>query len=108
MPSEVSQAELARFRDWAQGRLADGREQPWSAFLLRRLGETLDALLSGMAATQAQASPLAAPSEVIPRLVVSNAPRDGGRGSRGPLRSRALEHRLPAEKSKPPVTEPAL
>jgi hypothetical protein len=108
MPSEVSHAELARVRDWAKHQLADGREQPWSAFLLRRLGETIDALLAGMAATQAEAGPQAAPGQATPRLVVCNSPRDSERGSRGPLRSRASERPFPGAKSKPPVTEPAI
>ena len=99
VPSEVSQAELARVRDWAKHQLADGREQPWSDFLLRRLGETIDALLSGLAASQARAAPHAAACAPMPRLVVSNGPRDGDRGPSGPLR---------AAKSKSPVTEPAI
>ena len=108
MPSEVSHAELARVRDWAKHQLADGREQPWSGFLLRRLGETLDALLAGMAATQAQASQPAASSQPTPRLVVSNAPRDIERCSKAQLRTHASERPLPDSKSKPPVTEPAI
>lgn len=108
MSSEVSQAELARVRDWAKHQLADGREQPWSGFLLRRLGETLDALLAGMAATQAQASPQAGRCQAPPRLVVCNAPRDDSRGSRGPLHPRAWDRPASVAKSKPPVTEPAI
>jgi hypothetical protein len=60
-------------RDWAKAQLADRDVQPWSTFLLTRLGETIDALLAGMAATRAidsrdaEAPPL--------RLVASNAPQ---------------------------------
>lgn len=108
MPSEVSHAELARVRDWAKHQLADGREQPWSGFLLRRLGETLDALLAGMAATQAQALPPLAPSQATPRLVVSNAPRDIERCPKAQLRPNVSEHPLPGSKSKSPATEPAI
>ena len=70
MPTEITQAELERVRDWANRQSANGGEQPWSAFLLRRLGETIEALLAGMAA---EAAAKAAPS---PRLVISNTPQD--------------------------------
>jgi hypothetical protein len=95
MPTEVTQAELARVRDWANRQLANGGEQPWSAFLLTRLGETIDALLVGMAASQAERSPQVARPEAAPRLVVSNAPEDCGSGPR-------------LQKSKQRVTEPAV
>ena|SRR5204863_7964209 len=109
MPSKVSQAELARVRDWAKHQLAAGREQPWSDFLLHRLAETIDALLAGLAATQqAEAAPLATACAPTPRLVVSNAPRDFEGDPSAPLRPSALVRPLPAAKSKPPVTEPAI
>jgi hypothetical protein len=97
MPTEIEQAELARFRDWANRQLANGGEQPWSTFLLTRLAETIDALLAGMAAAEARRSPQAARCEAAPRLVVSNVRQDGasGRPSDG-------------EKAKPRVTEPAI
>jgi hypothetical protein len=97
MPTEITQAELARIRDWANRQLANGGEQPWSAFLLTRLGETIDALLVGMAATQADRSPQAARYEATPRLVVSNVPQDGSSG-----------RRLEGKKTKSRVTEPAI
>jgi hypothetical protein len=97
MPTEITQAELARIRDWANRQLANGGEQPWSAFLLTRLGETIDALLVGMAATQAERSPQTARSEAAPRLVVSNAPQDCD-----------SERRLQGQKTKPRITEPAI
>src|SRR5436190_24341310 len=52
MPTEITQAELARVRDWANRQLAHGGEQPWSAFLLTRLGEPSGPLLARMAASQ--------------------------------------------------------
>jgi hypothetical protein len=78
MPTKITQAELASIRDWAKCQLAHGGEQPWSAFLLTRLGETIDALLVGMAASQAERSPHIARPEAAPRLVVSNAPEACG------------------------------
>src|SRR4051794_5599738 len=104
MPSEISQAELARVRDWATRQLADGRGPPWSTFLLKRLGETIDALVTGMAATNIAPSPPAAPCQTAPRLVVSNMPRD--HGPRAASRPRAPERLLPTGKIKPPVPEP--
>jgi hypothetical protein len=97
MPTETERAELARVRDWANRQLADGGEQPWSTFLLTRLAETIDALLAGMAASEARRSPQAAHSEAAPRLVVSNAPQHSGSG-----------RLVDAEKTKPRVTEPAI
>jgi hypothetical protein len=97
MPTEITQAELARIRDWANRQQANGGEQPWSVFLLTRLGETIDALLVGMAATQADRSPQATRYEATPRLVVSNAPQDCGSG-----------RRLQGKKTKPRITEPAV
>jgi hypothetical protein len=92
MPTGITQAELARVRDWANSQLTRGGEQPWSTFLLTRLAETIDALLVGMAATGAGRSQRAAP-----RLVVSNAPQ----GARA-------DHRPEGKASKPRVTEPAI
>lgn len=106
MASEMSQAELTRVRDWASRQLADGHEAPWSSFLLKRLGETLDALLAGMAATQAEATPEAARCQAIPRLVVCNAPRDGDRGRSYPSRSRTSDRTKSGEKAELPVVEP--
>ena len=107
MPSEISQADLARVRDWAEHQLADGREQPWSAFLLRRLGETLDALLAGMEATS-KSQPSSAACQAAPRLVVSNVPRDSDRRSMETKRSQEAERALACAKAKPPVTEPVI
>ena len=95
MPTEITQAELARVRDWANRQSANGGEQPWSAFLLTRLAETIDALLVGMAASQAERSPQVARPEAAPRLVVSNTPEDCGSGPR-------------LQGSKQRVTEPAV
>lgn len=52
-PNDTIEGELARVREWAKDQLAYGGDQPWSSFLLTRLGETIDALLAGMAATRA-------------------------------------------------------
>ena len=82
MPTEITQAELAKIRDWANCQLTNGGEQPWSTFLLTRLGETIEALLAGMAASQAERPPQVARPEGTPRLVVSNAPEDCGSGLR--------------------------
>ena len=49
MSNEVSEGELIKVRDWANGQLTKGGEQPWSTFLLVRLAETIDALLAGRA-----------------------------------------------------------
>jgi hypothetical protein len=95
MPTEITQAELARVRDWANRQLANRGEQPWSTFLLTRLGETIDALLVGMAASQAEPSPQVARPEGTPRLVVSNAPQDCGSAPR-------------LQEPKQRVTEPAV
>jgi hypothetical protein len=95
MPTEITQAELARIRDWANRQLANGGEQPWSVFLLTRLGETIDALLAGMATSQAERPPQVARPEGTPRLVVSNAPEDRGSGPR-------------LQKSEQRVAEPAV
>jgi hypothetical protein len=107
MANEISQIDLARLRDWANGQLGYGSKLPWSAFLLRRLVETIDALLTGLAATQAEAARKSASCrQPAPRLVVSNASRDGDRGPRSPLRSHASQHPLTGEKSKSQVIEP--
>ncbi len=77
MANPVTEADLARVRDWASAQLADRDVQPWSTFLLTRLGETIGALLAGMAATrgvdsrEAQEAPL--------RLVASNPTRSENR-----------------------------
>jgi hypothetical protein len=94
MPTEITHAELLRVRDWANGKLTSGGEQPWSTFLLTRLGETIDALLVGMAASEAERSKQASPS---PRLVVSNAPPRGD-----------ACRRPGGEKTAPRLTEPAI
>jgi len=94
MPTEITHAELLRVRDWANGKLTSGGEQPWSTFLLTRLGETIDALLVGMAAAEAERSKQASPS---PRLVVSNAPPRGD-----------ACRRPGGEKTAPRLTEPAI
>jgi hypothetical protein len=106
MQSDISQAELARVRDWASRQAADGRGPPWSNFLLKRLGETIDALIAGMDASRIEASPpaAAAPCQSVPRLVVSNNPRDHSRSAAS--RPRASEHFLSSGKLKPPVPEP--
>ena len=66
--NEVGERELVRVRDWANSQLAKGEEQPWSAFLLTRLAETIDALLAGRAESRAAKS-----SDTPLRLVVSNS-----------------------------------
>jgi hypothetical protein len=104
MASEISRIELARVRDWAKHQLATGRGQPWSAFLLTRLGETIDALLAGMAATGAEASPSGAPRQGGPRLVVCNAPCDSG--MRTASRPGAPERPRAVTKGEPPASEP--
>src|SRR5262245_11304746 len=97
MPTEITQAELAKIRDWANCQLTIGGEPPWSVFLLTRLSETIEALLAGMAATGSKGPPRAARPEAAPRLVVSNTSQDGGA-------DRRLEHKT----SKPRLTEPAI
>ena len=72
MSKEISESELINVRDWANGQLAKGGEQPWSTFLLVRLAETIDALLAGRAASRAHGSSEAAASEPSLRLVVPN------------------------------------
>jgi hypothetical protein len=104
MASEISRAELARVRDWAKRELADGGGQPWSAFLLARLGETIDALLAGLAATQAEASAPAAACHASPRLVVCNASRESR--SRIEPRLRAPDTSHADAKARAPVDEP--
>lgn len=71
MANPVTEADLARVRDWADGQLADRNVPPWSTFLLSRLSETLAALLAGMAATRGVDSRFA--EEPPLRLVASNA-----------------------------------
>jgi hypothetical protein len=80
MSNEVSEAELIKVRDWANGQLSTEGEQPWSTFLLVRLTETIDALLAGRAATRAHGSSQAAASEHSVRLVVSNARQPFNKG----------------------------
>jgi hypothetical protein len=96
MPSETPQAELEKVRNWAARQLASGEEQPWSTFLLRRLGETIDALRAGMATSGAETPPRAAASKTSLRLVVSNA--------RAP---RNCVSRQSADKARSPLDEPA-
>jgi hypothetical protein len=71
MTAELPQAELDRIRNWTGQQLAGGRELPWRAFLLTRLGETIDALLDGMANAQPHAADVLT-MRSTPRLVVSN------------------------------------
>ena len=77
---------------------------PWSAFLLARLGETIDALLAGLAASQAEASPPAAACHASPRLVVCNAPRESR--SRVEPRLREPEGAHSGAMARAPVDEP--
>lgn len=102
MTAEIPQAELDRVRDWAERQLAGGRELPWRAFLLARLGETIDAFLAGMATGQPQVADGPAPVRSVPRLVVSNsAPKKPAqtaqRRPKEALRSGRLTKALAAE-----------
>ena len=72
MSSDVTETELTAVRDWARAQLAKGDEPPWSAFLLARLAETIDALLAGRAADASEQTPKRASSGPDLRLVVSS------------------------------------
>ena len=43
--------DLQRVREWAQTKTRNGQEPPWAWYQYMKLVETLDAILSGMAAT---------------------------------------------------------
>ena len=47
--------ELEKVRQWADDKIAAGQEPPWAWYQYMKLRETLDAILSGMAATTAAA-----------------------------------------------------
>jgi hypothetical protein len=75
MSNQVSEVDLLRVRAWAKDQLSkEAEHQPWSTFLLTRLGETIDALLAAKAAVRANGSSQAAAAETPLRLVISNAP----------------------------------
>lgn len=73
----MTEAELQRVRDWADTKIATGAEPPWAWFQYMKLRETLDQLLSGMAATRTASSPQETerPESVL-RLAVSNTRQD--------------------------------
>src|SRR5690242_696873 len=51
MRDQMKAEELERVRDWAREKIQGGNEPPWSWYQHMKLIETLDAILSGMAAT---------------------------------------------------------
>jgi hypothetical protein len=49
--------ELERVRAWADSKIATGEEPPWAWYQYMKLRETLDAILSGMAAVTTESLP---------------------------------------------------
>ena len=91
MPNETMDAELVKVRAWANDQLAQGKDEPWSSFLLARLSETIDALLAGKAAARILDAQKGHGSELGLRLVASNVPRSARKASVVSSRDCALE-----------------
>lgn len=70
----MTREELQRVRDWADQKIVQGEEPPWTWFQYMKLRETLDQLLEGMSTKpQTESSPEQAPLVGSgPRLAVSN------------------------------------
>lgn len=70
--------QLEQVRDWAQTKVQGGQEPPWAWYQYMKLVETIDAILSGMAAT----TPLEGSQQPEPhqatnlRLVAHNGSQD--------------------------------
>jgi hypothetical protein len=68
---------LERVLDWANKKIAAGEEPPWSWYQYMKLRETLEAILTGMAATTTESSPQSDEHlETHLRLVGSTDPQD--------------------------------
>lgn len=50
---QMTRADLERMRSWADAKIATGEEPPWAWYQYMKLRETLDAIIAGMASTQA-------------------------------------------------------
>ena len=48
----MTREELEKVRQWANDKIAAGQEPPWAWYQYMKLRETLDAILSGMAAVE--------------------------------------------------------
>ncbi len=70
--------ELQRVRDWAQSKAQGGQEPPWAWYQYMKLVETLDAILSGIAATlPLEDSPQSEPPRAMHlRLAAHNGSRE--------------------------------
>ncbi len=109
MSNVITEGELAKVRDWAKHQLADGSAQPWSAFLLTRLSEAIEALLAGMAATQGVDSRRHAGEEPPLRLVAANESRGHPTEALGVDASeRVADDRLPPRMIGARVAEPVI
>jgi hypothetical protein len=77
----LMQEDLKRVREWAQTKAQSGQEPPWAWYQYMKLVETLDAILSGMAATTLLAdSPESEPRQATHlRLAACNGSQDTSR-----------------------------
>lgn len=59
----MTKEELQKVRDWAQEKISGGAEPPWAWYQYMKLRETMDAILGGMASTEAVTLPASSPQE---------------------------------------------